>query len=294
MKYLSLVLFFFLMLNSCQKEQVVPKKIKSITKAINDSILEKKEFDINQNLIFEYHNQIDFGHDNSIIFITAYESDSVNNKQIIYYANSRSDLKLTVDSFAQNKTLKNKKIGIYDKLEDSPNYWSQLYNSNSKEKFINFFKTNYPSDLPFKYSYEYSDSIKTEISEIVKNDTIIIETKKIQDDFTIDYSKVYYFPKDKKNKEIVKGEYNRLIEKIYDKEGRLIRENQKGQHYQYYYDGDLLVKKEMYHGNDLAFVDEYFYENDILVKEIKHRITESKYFLRKPKHQTVLYYYEYY
>lgn len=287
-------LLFLIFIISCHKGQLDNQKIKSITKTINEINLEIQEFDLNGKLVFKYYNQIDFGKENSIISISAFEYDSINNKVITYHANSRSSMDLTVDSYDLNSSLRKKEIGIFDEIIDKELYKGSLMKSNSKVKFIDFFKSNYPSNLPFKYTYEYSDTIKIQVIETIKNDTLIVETTKEQDRYKREYSKVYFNSEKKKIKEFIQGEYNRLIENIYDDKERLVLQYEAGQHYKFYYDGSLLIKKEMYHGDDLAFKEEYIYENDILIKEIKHRLTESKYFLKIPKIQTVLYHYEYY
>lgn len=67
-----------------------------------------------------------------------------------------------------------------------------------------------------------------------------------------------------------------------------------GKYHKYYYDNKLLIRKEVYHGNALAFKDEYYYENGILVKEIRNRETSSKYFQNIPQELIILYSYEYY
>jgi hypothetical protein len=157
MKNFWLLILIFII--SCQKGQLDNQKIKSITKTINEINLEIQEFDLNGKLVFKYYNQIDFGKENSIISISAFEYDSINNKVITYHANSRSSMDLTVDSYDLNSSLRKNEIGIFDEIIDKELYRRSLIKSNSKVKFIEFFKSNYPSNLPFKYTYEYSDTI---------------------------------------------------------------------------------------------------------------------------------------
>lgn len=291
MKYFSLIIFFSLI--SCNG-QTNNQKIKSITKTINDTILEKKEYDKNQNLVFEKHNQIDFGNENSIIFITAFVYDSINNKTYKYYANSNTSLELTIDSIDINSALRSEKKAIFREIGDRKKYRESLFKIDSKDSFLTYFNSTYPTNTSFDYEYYYSDTIITKTISEVKNDTIILETTTQQDDLLLEYSKVFLNKKGKKLKEITKGEYNRTIELLFNEKEQIIKQNEGGQYYKFFYENELLVKKEMFHGNSLAFKDEFFYENGKLIKEIKHRITESKYFLKKPKVQTVLYHYEYY
>ncbi|MGB7499831.1 MAG: hypothetical protein WA897_08095 [Moheibacter sp.] len=269
-------------------------KIKSVTKTINGVILERQEFDINQNLVFEKHNQINYGKENSIIFMSAMIYDEMNNLILKYYANSNWGMELFKDSLDFDTEIRIKGMGNYREIKEMKNYRQTLFSIDTKTDFIDFFKKNYPKNTPFDYETFTSDTIITKTISHIKNDTLIIETTKIQNDFIIDYSKEFYNKNKKKIKKITKGEYNRLIELIYDEKGLVIRQNEKGQHYQFYYKDSLLTKKELYHNLKLAFSNEYFYENGILIKEIKYRITDSKYFQRVPEKQTVLYQYEYY
>lgn len=291
MKYFSLIVFFSLI--SCNG-QTINQKIKSITKTINDTILEKKEYDKNQNLVFEKHNQIDFGNENSIIFITAFVYDSINNKKYKYYANSNTDLELTIDSIDINSALRSEKKAIFREIGDKKKYRENLFKINSKDSFLTYFNSIDPTNTSFDYEYYYSDTIVTKIISQVKNDTIILETTKQQDDLLLEYSKVFLNKNGKKLKEITIGDYGKTIELIFNEKEQIIRQNEKGQYYKFFYENENLIKKEMYHGNSLAFKNEFFYKNGKLIKEIKHRITESKYFLKVPKIQTVLYHYEYY
>lgn len=267
--------------------------LKSITKTINDSILEIKEFGIHQNLIFEKHDQIDYGHENSIIFMTAFIKDTLNHQKIKYYANSRSGLKLTIDSLDVENSKKINKIGIYDEILSSESFRENLFKINSNEDFIRYFEENYPFEAEFDYVYVI-DSLETKIDEYEEDGLFVTETVKLEDGSTSEYSKVYFNQNGKKKKEIVMGEYRKMIEYIYDKQERIVLQNEKGQHYQFYYKDDLLVKKEIYHGTALAFFSEYFYENGLLTKEVKHRKTDSKFFQKIPEKQTIDYRYEYY
>lgn len=288
MRYFSVIVLIVLF--SCSKEQ----KTKSITKKINDTILEKKDFDSNNNLVFEKHNQIDFRMKNSLIFITAFEYDSINNINTKYYAHSNSGLKVTIDSFDLNMSLRKNKIKVFNDIEKKESYRNKLLSINSKKDFLKFFNSIFPSKKSFDYNYKYSDTIKTTVLKTLKGDTLIVESKKIQDNFTLEYSKTYFNKKEKKIKEIRQNEYNELIEYIYDGKERVIYENMKGQFYKYYYKNNLLDKKELYHGNNLAFKVEYFYKKNKVYKEIKYRITESKYFQEIPKKNTIMYDYQYY
>lgn len=291
MKYLILLFFLIILGNKTEKDNL---KIKSITKTINGNILEIKEFDENQNLVFEKHNQIDFNVENSIIFMSAYVYDTVNRKTIKYYANSNTELVYSIDSLSENKILINEKKAVFRDIGKRKKYRNKLLKINSKNSFINYFNSIKPNKIVFDYEYSYSDSIITNIKEMVINDTIIIETKKMQNDYIRYSSKVYTSHNGKKLKEFIKSEDDRNLELIFNEKEQIIYQKEIGQYYKFHYRDDKLIAKEMYHGNSLAFKEEYFYKGDKIIKEIKYKITESKYFLEIPKVQTVLYKYEYY
>lgn len=288
--YKLLLTFIALFLLSCGRNQPNHSKIKSIVKTINDTILEKRSYDKLGKIIFEKNNQIDFGK-NSIIFITAYEYDTINHKVFKYYINSSTGLELTIDSVDINSTLREKKISIYD-FNDKKALRKKLYEINEKEKFIDFFKTIYPKNFKPTYTYSYTDTVKTNIVENIINDTIIIETNTTKGN-TIEYSKQFLDNERKKLKEIVRRDYQN-IELFYNEREQIILQKEQGQYYKFYYQGNILIKKEMYHGNSLAFIEDYIYDEERIIIEIKTRVTESIYFKDIPKYQTIEYHYEFY
>lgn len=298
----NLIFIFILFFFSCDKNS--NNRIKSITKTINDTILEKKIFDFDQNLIFEKHNQIDFGMKNSIIYISAYKLDKKNNRKIEYYANSNVGLSLKVDSTNINSTIIKNTISRFDlsensffntnpKVKNNKQYRNTLYSINNENEFINFFKKTFPKNKKSQYNYKYSDTIKTNIKTYVEKKYRVVESIKTHDDVIIEHNKLYYDINNKKVKEL-KKDNDSWFEYFFNSDGNLILEKGNGQHYKYYYKNKLLIKKEIYHDDNLAFVEEYFYEKGILAKEIKLRKTKAIYFQEIPEKQIVKYKYEFY
>lgn len=289
-------LFLFILITSlfiCCSKHETSAIIKSVTKTIDGDLLEKKEFDENGILNFEKHDQIDYGKDGSVIFMFAFEKDTINDLIFEYSANSNTGLELTIDSIGVDSLSIRKRIAIYDEIGDRGEFRSKLTLLNSRQEFIAYFKTIYPENNNFKYDMVFSDTIRTEIVKYLKKDTIIIETKKTQGEFIIEQSKEFYNLENQKIKEITTGKFNRK-QTNYFENNNIILQKEKGQYYKFYYQDNLLVKKEIYHGDSLAFVNEYFYKNDLITKEIKYRITESKYFTKIPKIQTIFYHYKFY
>ncbi|WP_177764425.1 hypothetical protein [Flavobacterium sp. I3-2] len=291
MKYLILISFLIIL---GSKTEIDNLKIKSITKTINGNILEIKEFDENQNLVFEKHNQIDFNVENSIIFMTAYVYDTINLKTFKYYANSNTKLEYSIDSLSKNMILIKEKKAFFKDVGERKKYRNTLLKINNKNSFLDYFNSIKPNKIVFDYEYSYSDSITTSIKQKLINDTIIIETIKKQDDYIRFFSKIYTSLDGRKLKEFTKSEDDRNLELIYNDKEQIIFQKEIGQYYKFIYRDDKLIRKKMYHGKSLAFMNEYFYKDDKIIKEIKYKITESEYFSEIPKVQTVLYKYKYY
>ncbi len=300
----NLLILFIFFIVSCNKDKNSNLRIKSITKTINDTLLEKKIFDKNQNLIFEKHNQIDFGMKNSIIYISAFEYDKKRNRKIEYSANSNIGISIKVDSTNIASTILKNTINNFDisensffsinpKIKNNSQFRNTLYSINNENDFIKFFKETFPKNKKSYFVYKYSDTIKTNIKTYVEKDFVIIESIKTHDDVIIEHTKLF---SDRNNKKIkkLKKERDSWLEYVYDSNENLILEKENGQHYKYYYKNKLLIKKEMYHDDILAFIEEYYYENGILTKEIKIRKTKSIYFQEIPEKQIVNYKYEYY
>lgn len=224
--------------------------------------------------------------------------------KIEYYLNSNLGYTIKSDSTDLNTALRIESINTFNisdegfylinpNIKNKESFRNELLKINTLKDFNNSLKISFFRKFPNCYSYKHSDSIKTKTLSYVKKDTIIVETFKTQDDVIIENTKSYFGKNGKKLKEM-KAERDNWTLFIYDKNEKLILEKENGQHYKYYYENNLLIKKEMYHDNILAFIEEYYHENGLIIKEIKFRKTKSIYFQEIPEKQIINYKYEYY
>lgn len=273
-------------------------------KTINDTVLEQQIFDRNKNLIFEKHNQIDFGK-NSIIYISLFKYDSTKNCKTEYHANSNLGLKYKLEltdinqmlSMESQKSFGFNNEGFFSKtkdFQDRASFRQQLFNINSFKEFNEFFVQAFPKNFEPDFTYNYSGSIITKTISYVKNDTIITEILKTRDGFVLENTKNYY-GKDKKKLKEYRKETDNWILFQYDINGNLILKKEPNQFRRYFYNSKSQLKKEeLYHDNVLAFKSEYFYNGNLIYREIKYRITQSEYFKEIPEKSVVNYRYEYY